>query len=146
MAVLLWAAWGCGSSDVQAPAATAPVATALPDVATGTYNVALSGGWTGTCVVGLAPSDALLSSLLATREGWKANLPGPYHAKSITRDGSSYRIKWDETVLTDGTPVRQQMEMVVAETAFSSSGFQGQYVHESDLTGIHSGDMSATRK
>jgi hypothetical protein len=42
--------------------------------------------------------------------------------------------------------VRQQIEFVVAETGFTSSGFEGQYTHTSDLTGTHTGSISATRQ
>ena len=97
-------------------------------------------------MVTIQSSSAVLESLYATRGSWVANLPGPYDTKSITNVGGSWHFQWDEQVLTNGMLVRQQLEIVVAETAFTSSGFAGQYTHASDLTGTHSGTASATRQ
>ena len=147
---------GCGGSNngqandngatLPDAAGGLPGATTLPAAAIGTYDVVLSGDWTGTAVVTIQSSSAVLESLYATRGSWVANLPGPYNTKSITNVGGSWHFQWDEQVLTNGMLVRQQMEIVVAEAAFTSSGFAGQYTHASDLTGTHSGTASATRQ
>jgi hypothetical protein len=147
---------GCGGSNngqandngaaLPDAAGGLPGATTLPDAAIGTYDVVLSGDWTGTAVVTIQSSSAVLESLYATRGSWVANLPGPYDTKSITNVSGSWHFQWDEQVLTNGTPVRQQIEIVVADAGFTSSGFAGQYTHASDLTGTHSGTASATRQ
>jgi hypothetical protein len=74
-----------------------------------------------------------------------ANLHGPYKTKSITNAGGAWHFLWDEQVPAQGTLVRQQIEIVVAEAGFTSSGFQAQHTHARDLTGTHGGTAVGTR-
>jgi hypothetical protein len=156
-ALIAWilALAGCagGSNGQPNPVGTLPDAAvglpgagSLPDTAIGTYAVVLSDDWSGTCVLTIQPNGAVLKGLYATRDSWVANLPGPYDAKSVTNEGGSWHFQWDEQVPTNGVLVRQQIEIVVADAGFASSGFEGQYTHTSNLTGTHTGSVSATRQ
>jgi hypothetical protein len=137
---ILTAATACGGgSDPEG------VVDPLPEQSNGLYAVDISGDWTGTCQLTICPDDVTFASLYMTRDEWTANITGPHQVLFLVKEAGEWHFKWDLEVNTNGDMVRQQWEVFVPEDSLAGDSFSGTYVHKSDLTGQHQGNISATR-